>query len=203
MRVVAGLREAGRNPAGVVDPGYKSDQTRSGATWIVGVRPLDLRRRLRVFSYQLNCRRCGWRTVCGPDDAVARLRLIGLLRREPDPGDDLVAELLVEAAPRMSCPTCKEKALSASPTDVGDDAPWQAAALCEVCRAPIPPERLEAVPDAKRCTACQGKAEAGQFPDAEPDYCPHCGALVELRVSRGSGITRYRRLCTGDSPCRL
>ena len=34
-------------------------------------------------------------------------------------------------------------------------------------------------------------------------FCPRCGSLVEIRVSRGSGITRYRRFCTGDPPCRL
>ncbi|MEX0611505.1 MAG: TraR/DksA C4-type zinc finger protein [Pirellulales bacterium] len=155
-----------------------------------------------MFSYELKCRRCGWRTICGRDDAVARLQLIGLLRREPDPDDDLVAVLLVEAAPRMSCPICKEKRLSASPADAGDDGDWQAAVLCEVCRAPIPPERLEAVPDTKRCAACQGKAETGQLAD-EPEYCPHCGAVVEIRVSRGAGITRYKRFCTGEPPCRL
>jgi hypothetical protein len=125
------------------------------------------------------------------------------LRREPEPDDDLVAALLVEAAPRMTCPVCKEQALSATPTDVGDNEEWQAAVLCEVCRGPIPPERLEAVPGTKRCAACQGKAEAGQLADAEPEYCPHCGAIVELRVSRGSGITRYKRFCTGDPACRL
>ena len=156
-----------------------------------------------MFSYELHCRRCGWRTVCGPADAAARLRIIGLLRREPDPDEELVAALLVEAAPRMTCPICKEKSLAASPTDVGEGDDWQAAALCEVCRAPIPPERLEASPGTRRCTACQGKAETGQLVDEEPEYCPHCGALVELRVSRGSGITRYKRFCTGEPRCRL
>ena len=156
-----------------------------------------------MFSYELKCCRCGWRTVCERDDAIGRLRLIGLLRREPDPEDDLVAALLVDAAPRMTCLICKVKTLSASPTDAGDDDDWHAAVLCEFCRAPIPPERLEAIPGTRSCTTCQGKAELGQLAPAEPEYCPHCGAIVELRVSRGSGITRYRRFCTGEPPCRL
>jgi hypothetical protein len=143
--------------------------------------------------------------VCGTSDAVARLRLIGLLRRDKDPHDDVVAALLVEAAPRMKCPLCKEKKLAARPSgeeagEFADD--WQAAVLCEVCREPIDPERLEAIPGAKRCAACQGKSETGQLAE-EPDYCPNCGALVELRVSRGDGITRYKRVCTGEPPCRL
>jgi hypothetical protein len=156
-----------------------------------------------VFSFEVKCRNCGWRTFCGPVDAAARLRLIGLLRREPDPPDDLVAALLVEAAPRMTCPLCKEKRLVARPAVDDDAGDWQAAVLCEVCRTPIDPERLEAVPGTKRCAVCQGTAETGQFPDTEPEYCPHCGAIVEIRVSRGAGITRFKRVCTGDPPCRL
>ncbi|HEX4414713.1 MAG TPA: TraR/DksA C4-type zinc finger protein [Lacipirellulaceae bacterium] len=148
---------------------------------------------------------CGWRTVCGPADAIARLRLIGLLRRDKEPDEDVVAALLTEAAPRMTCSLCKEKRLVARPSDdTGDfsDDDWQAAVLCEVCREPIDPERLEVLPGTKRCAGCQSKSEAGQLAD-EPDYCPNCGSLVELRVSRGGGITRYRRVCTGEPPCRL
>ncbi|MCI0334983.1 MAG: TraR/DksA C4-type zinc finger protein [Planctomycetes bacterium] len=143
--------------------------------------------------------------MCGAVDAAARLRLIGLLRREPDPQENVLAELFVGSAARMTCPICKEKGLVATPADAadpdGDD--WQAAVLCEMCREPIPLERLEAIPGAKRCAACQGKAEAGTLDDVEPEYCPQCGAIVEIRVSRGGGITRYKRFCTGEPPCRL
>jgi len=156
-----------------------------------------------VFSYELTCRLCGWRTISGRNDAIARLRLLSLLRREADPDDELLAVLFAETAPRMTCPICKEKSLAARPSEAGDDSEWQAAVLCEVCRVPIPPERLDAVPGATRCAACQQKAEAGRLEQWEPDFCPHCGAIVELRVSRGSGITRYRRFCTGEPPCRL
>jgi Zn finger protein HypA/HybF involved in hydrogenase expression len=112
--------------------------------------------------------------------------------------------LFVEAAPRMTCPICKEKRLHAvgHDPDDRDDADWQAAVLCEVCRQPIPLERVEALPSARRCVACQGRSEAGIAVE-EPEYCPKCGSLVEIRVSRGTGITRYRRFCTGNPPCRL
>lgn len=156
-----------------------------------------------MFSYQLNCRNCGWQTTCGRDDAVARLRIVGMLRREPDPDEEVVTALLVEAAPRMTCPLCKEKRLHAKATEDVDAEDWQAAVLCEICREPIDPERLEVIPGTKRCTACQGKSETGQLDEIEPDYCPNCGALIEVRVSRGGGITRYRRVCTGKPPCRL
>ena len=80
---------------------------------------------------------------------------------------------------------------------------WQAAALCEVCRVPISLERLEAIPGVKLCASCQQQAERGEIADDAPEYCPHCGALVKLRLSRGAGITRYERVCTGNPPCRL
>jgi RNA polymerase-binding transcription factor DksA len=169
-----------------------------GAAW------LNVAYDVAMFAYELICRNCGWRTVCGVADAAARLRIIGLLRRERDPNEALTAALLEESAPRMTCPICKEKRLVASPastSEIEDD--WQTAALCEVCRVPIPPERLEAIPNTKRCATCQGKAEAGRLDVDEPDYCPQCGSLVEVRVSRGGGITRYKRFCTGDPPCRL
>jgi len=156
-----------------------------------------------VFSFELTCRQCGWRTVCGRDDAVARLRLIGLLRREREPDDQLVEALLVDATPRMTCPICKEKQLRVRPSVDDQSGDWITAVLCELCREPVPPERLEAVPGTKRCALCAAKAESGEIAEVEPDFCPNCGAIVEVRASRGSGITRYKRVCTGDPPCRL
>ena len=155
-----------------------------------------------MFSRELHCPACGWRTVCGLADAITRLRLVGSLRREKEPDEAVVAELLAEAAPQMTCPVCKSRGLLVGLTDIEDDADWQAAVLCEICRQPIPPERLEYLPETRRCVACQGKAEAGELAE-EAEFCPKCGALVELRVSRGLGITRYKRFCTGNPPCRL
>src|SRR5437870_3160135 len=109
--------------------------------------------RMTMISYELICRQCGWRTVCGRDDAVARLRIVGQLRREREPEEDLVATLFVAAAPQMTCPICKQKSLFAQPSQDLSDQPgdWQAAVLCEICREPIAPERLEAIPGTKRC----------------------------------------------------
>jgi hypothetical protein len=158
-----------------------------------------------MFSSELTCSNCGWRTVCGREDAIARLKIVGLLRRDPDPDDDLIRALLTEAAPRMTCPLCKEQRLRAADHDASqdnDDGDWQTAVLCEVCRKPIDPERVEALPGVKRCVGCQGLSETGTDTE-EPEYCPNCGSLVELRASRGAGITRYRRFCTGNPSCRL
>lgn len=156
-----------------------------------------------MLSKQLHCPGCGYQTTLGADDIAVRLRLLGHLRRDADPDEGVLAELLASSAQNMTCPTCKSVGLGVSDTAAQDDADdWQAAVLCEVCSQPIPEERLEFAPDAKRCVDCQQKAELGTLPE-EPDFCPRCGSLVELRVSRGAGLTRYKRFCTGDPPCRL
>lgn len=113
----------------------------------------------------------------------------------------MLEELLPGAAERMTCPGCKQIGLVAGDTEeVEDD--WLAAVLCQQCRKPIDPERLDALPDAKFCLNCQQKSESGSATEDEPDFCPKCGALMELRVSRGGGLTRYRLFCTGSPPCR-
>ncbi len=157
-----------------------------------------------MFSRELFCPECGFRTLLGFADAVAKLRIIGRLRRDKEPDVATVATLLEADAPLMTCPTCKRRGLvcrEASEEEWQHD-DWQAAVLCEVCRQAIDPERLEFLPETKRCSSCQGKAEAGTLDEGEPEFCPRCGGLVELRVSRGTGITRYRRFCTA-SGCRI
>src|SRR5690606_31524452 len=154
----------------------------------------------------LTCRECGWRTVSGRDDLVARLRLVGQLRREKEPDDAIVEALIVDSARHMTCPMCKHVGLIAKEADAEEDddaGDWQEAVLCEICRKAIDPERLEFLPETRRCAECQHLAETDALPDDDVEYCPRCGSLVELRVSHAGGLTRYKRLCTGDPPCRL
>jgi RNA polymerase-binding transcription factor DksA len=86
--------------------------------------------------------------------------------------------------------------------DADEAGEWAQVIVCEICRQPIPDERLEFNPRATRCAACQDAADRGAS-FAEPEYCPKCGAIVELRVSRGGGVTRYKLWCTSNPPCRL
>ena len=155
--------------------------------------------------WKLVCHDCESESLCDYEEAVRRLRLVGLLRRESEPDEVALGELLTSAAPRMACPVCKSAGLIASKGDDEDFAEddWQTAVLCEICRQPVPPERLEVLPGVRRCVACQARDESGTLTDDEPEFCPKCGAIVELRVSRGAGITRYKRFCTGLPPCRL
>lgn len=130
----------------------------------------------------LQCRACGFRTVCGKEDLVVRLRLVGQLRRDKEPDDAIVAALVQEYAPLMTCPGCKAVGLVATDADdEWDDADdWQAAVLCEACRQPIDPERLDVLPETRRCTDCQSKSEAGTLVEEEPEFCPR------LRIARGT-----------------
>ena len=156
----------------------------------------------------LVCTKCGWRTTCGEDELARRLRILGLLRRSPHPPVELVSELLRVNVHRLQCDACHGTGLAIVGADDGgpsgsrDDSDWQQAVICQICREPIPPERVEIFPDAKRCAKCQDLADRGAEPTA-PEYCPKCGALLEMRVSRGGGITRYKQFCTGQPPCRL
>ncbi len=156
-----------------------------------------------MLATRLTCDQCGWQTICGEEEIAKRLRAIGLLRRAPNPLSELVFELLRNNASRLTCDACASVGLMIGlPDDADQYDDWQQAVVCEVCTKPIPAERLEIFPNAKRCVDCQDVADRGEEP-IEPDFCPKCGVLAELRVSRASGTTRYKLFCTGNPACRL
>jgi Zn finger protein HypA/HybF involved in hydrogenase expression len=158
---------------------------------------------MTAMSVQLECGKCGWWTLCGEAEITRRLRAIGLFRRAPEPPQDIVEEMLRTNGLRLPCDRCKATGLKVGQgADAGDAGEWEQVLVCEICREPIRPERLEFMPKTKRCAACQDKADRGAT-FVEPDYCPKCGSLVELRVSRAGGMTRYKLWCTGNPPCRL
>ena len=156
-----------------------------------------------MLSLQLECPKCRWRTLCGDAEILARLRKLALFRRATDPPDDLVREMVLSHRDRLTCDNCGHQGLQVNfDPSQNDGDQWEQAVICEVCRKPIPAERLEFLPNATRCAICQNAADRGQLP-VEPEYCPKCGSLVELRVSRGGGVTRYKLFCTGSPACRL
>lgn len=163
-----------------------------------------------MLSAILSCSKCGWRTVASEDELARRLRILGLLRRSPHPPPEIVTELLRANAYRLACDACHQTGLTIVGADDGgplgnratDEGDWQQAVVCQICREPIPLERLEVFPKAKCCAKCQDVADKIGDP-AAPEFCPRCGALLEIRVSRAGGITRYKQFCTGNPPCRL
>jgi hypothetical protein len=115
----------------------------------------------------------------------------------------MVREVLLSHGSRLPCDRCRRTGLAVKlETDGGERGEWEQVVVCEVCREPIPAERLAIKPSATRCVACQDAADRGRS-FVEPEYCPKCGSLLELRVSRGGGVTRYKLWCTGNPPCRL
>ncbi len=150
---------------------------------------------------ELRCRACSWSEVCGAAQMAGWLRKAGKLRADKQMELDVTVEVLSAAAGQLACPQCEQIGLIAAPTvDDADD--WPEARVCEACSKPLDPQRLEAVPNAVLCAACQRKDELGQL-ETETEYCPKCGAAMLLRPSKSRGITRYVNVCTGNPPCRL
>ncbi len=148
---------------------------------------------------EARCEACTWHALWDQRQMEARLRVSGMLRREAKPDAALVQELLQGSGPTLRCPECGEAGLLIGPPQEEE---WNDAVLCEVCRKPIPGERLAALSGVKRCIECQESLEQGREP-GEPEFCPKCGSLLILKMSRGRGTTRYKMFCTGDPPCRI
>ena len=66
--------------------------------------------------------------------------------------------------------------------------------MLECCARTLPSERLEALPDARLCTACQTKSDHGEL-NGPAEYCPRCGSVMAVRQSGGAGVTRYVMSC--------
>ncbi|MGB6043595.1 MAG: TraR/DksA C4-type zinc finger protein [Pirellulales bacterium] len=143
---------------------------------------------------ELQCSQCGWSELCDQDRVAQWLLSVGMLRRDRQPEPEIMLELLRAALPRLVCPGCLNQGLTFAEPDSGDD--WPAARLCQMCRKPIPVERLEALPNATLCAPCQQADERGDGPP-EVDYCERCGAPLVMKLSTGSGIRRYAMVCTG------
>jgi transcription elongation factor Elf1 len=142
---------------------------------------------------ELTCPQCEWSVACNLDAMLAWLRRHGRLRRADDVDSEFVKELFSANAGRFSCPECGSVGLAAGPPRE-DEEDWVIGRACEVCGKPISAERIEIFPDAKVCAGCKEDDEAGRSRD-QPDYCPRCGGIMQLRPTRGHGISRYQMVC--------
>ncbi|MEZ6117827.1 MAG: hypothetical protein R3C28_14830 [Pirellulaceae bacterium] len=138
---------------------------------------------------QLRCDECQWRKTVGPDDMVDRLRTMGRLRRDAKPDWEYVLELFRLESQNMTCGECGQQGLLVEPvSDDFDD--WGQPIKCEVCKAVIPPERIEIFPNSKRCAKCVDVSTE------EREFCDYCGGLMKMAPSRGAGIVRYQMICS-------
>jgi hypothetical protein len=126
----------------------------------------------------------------GVDGMLEQLRASGFLRRDPRPDPRVVVELFTNQLARMQCAECGATQMRLAPWDSGED-PWNDARVCEVCRQPIPRERLDLFPEVTRCAQCMHLPEG-----SGEEYCRVCGGLMTLKQTRGGGITRYRMVCS-------
>jgi len=124
---------------------------------------------------------------------VARLRALGMLRRDGSPSEAILEELFQSMLDKLACPQCGDTALTVQNVEWQDD--WGDTVRCEQCNQPIDKERLEVFPDTRRCPSCQRRSEQG-VADDDPIYCQHCGGLMSLRKRTGTNLAGYRLVCS-------
>lgn len=139
--------------------------------------------------------------VCGPEDVARCLRKARKLRAGREPEAEIMYEVFRATAGQLACPECGKVGLLVVPA-TDDDFDWPGQKACESCGKLISRQRLEAVPGATLCVRCQRDEELGRA-KRDVEYCPRCGAPMQLRPTRSSGVTRYVLKCTADPPCRL
>ena len=80
--------------------------------------------------------------------------------------------------------------------------------LCLVCKRPIHPERLEAIPNATKCVKCQSIAESASPNSAVTSLdCPRCTkngfrSRLVWRTARDPNISGYFLGCSRFPDCR-
>lgn len=146
------------------------------------------------LSWQLRCPACNEMAVFDRAQIIARLDRRGILRRDRKPSTDLLCELLKSAAAAWRCSACQQVGLIVAPVEPLDDEDWGMDRRCQRCGQVIPAERLEVFPDAQICATCK-QMEQDRPVEDEPQYCPRCGSIMELKPSRGPGISRYEMRC--------
>jgi predicted RNA-binding Zn-ribbon protein involved in translation (DUF1610 family) len=149
---------------------------------------------------ELRCPACGWRETSGPAAIADRLRKLGKLRPRSEPEWAILEGLMAASAGDVACPECGRRGVGVAPA-ADPDVKWPDVVACESCGGPIPAERLEVLPGATLCASCQGNEDRGAACGAV-EYCPRCGSVMEPRLARGRGITRYVMTCTAAPPCR-
>lgn len=151
---------------------------------------------------QLTCSACGWRDVLDTEKIYRWLTARGKIRPGRDVEDEILYELFHGLLPTFTCPECHNGNLAMEV--VLDDFSDLDARRCRGCAKIIPEMRLQFFPDALYCAVCAEKVENGEDLPLNVEYCPTCGAMMELQpVRRANGKTDFVWRCTKIPPCRL
>jgi DNA-directed RNA polymerase subunit M/transcription elongation factor TFIIS len=145
----------------------------------------------------LSCSDCPYTTVCGPVAMLDWLRRVRMVRNDVAPEPELLGELFRSAADKFHCPRCGTHGMivgSVHQEDEENDEAWGMARRCDDCGEAISSERLQALPESRRCAACQARDERGEASGPQ-EYCPKCGSIMVVRQTRGAGLTRYQLIC--------
>lgn len=151
--------------------------------------------------FDLSCRKCSWRNLCGASAIVDWLLRARLIRPTAERDKEVTQELFLHSGDKFRCPECGASGLVVSVSEgEGGSQSWEDGELwgegrrCEECGRTIDAERLEAFPEGRLCVDCQRKVESGDL-GGIADYCPRCGNIMVLRRSGGEGLTRNKLVC--------
>lgn len=151
---------------------------------------------------RMACLACGWVDVMDTEKIYRWLASRGKIRAGKEIEDDILYELFHGLTPQFSCPKCGTGGLTLEV--VTDDFSDLDARRCYGCAKVIPEMRLQFFPDTRYCTACAEKQENGEELPIQAEYCPRCGAMMELVPLRhGSGKKEFVWQCTRVPSCRL
>jgi predicted RNA-binding Zn-ribbon protein involved in translation (DUF1610 family) len=140
------------------------------------------------------CPYCGFEERLDAAQLSARLRTLGMLKRDDQRDLAFLIALAGAQSRQLTCNHCGRGGIKVEVADEANE--WDRPTKpCAACGRPIPPERLELFPDSELCAACQQRVERGQTPDQHDDYCPRCGARMVVRQKRGSGLAGYEMIC--------
>lgn len=140
----------------------------------------------------VSCRACDRKVpIEGPVETALRERF----SLDSGAPETEVAENLRRGKRRLVCTACGDRRAEVEVLAERD---------CERCGAPIPWQRLEAIPDAAYCVPCQESAEVATEPAAKEDLgnCPRCGAPLETYQRKKPGATSYFVGCSAYPTCR-
>ena len=143
---------------------------------------------------ELICPSCNTSNICSVGEMKKWLMKHGKLRRTRDPELELIEELFLVSANKFTCDECGHVGMIVRAAEQLPDDEWDMARRCETCGQPISNERLEIFRNTRVCMSCKDDEERGH-PHEEPEYCPRCGGVMEMKPEKGPGITRYEYRC--------